>query len=74
MKELSEFAEVLDNVPPGSDELVALATVVKLVKEGSPSGRWVGVGADDEDSCTVPVCEADMTVNRAVQTHDTARA
>lgn len=39
MKELGEFAEVLDQVPPGSDELVALATVVKLIKEGSPCGK-----------------------------------
>jgi arsenite/tail-anchored protein-transporting ATPase len=34
--ELGEFADVLESAPPGTDELVALARVLKLLKEGAP--------------------------------------
>lgn len=34
--ELGEFADVLESAPPGTDELVALARVLKLLKEGTP--------------------------------------
>jgi arsenite-transporting ATPase len=34
--ELDEFADVLESAPPGTDELVALARVLKLLKEGTP--------------------------------------
>ena len=34
--ELDEFADVLESAPPGTDELVALARVLKLLKEGAP--------------------------------------
>lgn len=37
---LDEFADVFDSAPPGSDELVALARVVKLLESGAPgTGR-----------------------------------
>jgi len=34
LKQFSEFADVLDTAPPGTDELVALAKVLDLVKGG----------------------------------------
>jgi len=37
---LEEFADIFDSAPPGSDELVALARVVKLLESGTPdTGR-----------------------------------
>ncbi|TFJ87709.1 hypothetical protein NSK_001059 [Nannochloropsis salina CCMP1776] len=34
--QVGEFADVFESAPPGTDELVALARVLKLLKEGTP--------------------------------------